>query len=221
MTKTTFNFILIHGWAFDKFFWSKLKEMLEKKNFCSEVFCVDLNYFSSFTEIKRDLDIVKNKVFIVHSYGLQWFLKKNFDCKLLINFFGSPNFLKFQNNPKLKKKIEEKMIQKFMLCPNLVLKNFYEQCGLEFKKTNINKKRLLDDLIELTNNDLEKEFKQSSFEKISFFNFEDNIFSPSNKIFKNLESEKHRIFFLNKNDHCLPQTQPKLALKLIEKSLKL
>ena len=51
------------------------------------------------------------------------------------------------------------MIQKFMLCPNLVLKNFYEQCGLEFKKTNINKKRLLDDLIELTNNDLEKEFK--------------------------------------------------------------
>ena len=92
MTKTTFNFILIHGWAFDKFFWSKLKEMLEKKNFCSEVFCVDLNYFSSFTEIKRDLDIVKNKVFIVHSYGLQWFLKKNFDCKLLINFLVHQTF---------------------------------------------------------------------------------------------------------------------------------
>ena len=87
------------------------------------------------------------------------------------------------------------MIQKFMLCPNLVLKNFYEQCGLEFKKTNINKKRLLDDLIELTNNDLEKEFKQSSFEKISFFNFEDNIFSLRIKYLKTLNLRNTEFFF--------------------------
>ena len=72
-------------------------------------------------------------------------------------------------------------------------------------------KRLLDDLIELTNNDLKKEFKQSSFEKISFFNFEDNIFSLRIKYLKNLEFRETQNFFLNKNDHCLPQTQPKLA----------
>ena len=45
--KKSFNFILVHGWAFDSSFWSGLKILLEKKTFCSEVTCIDLGFFLS------------------------------------------------------------------------------------------------------------------------------------------------------------------------------
>ena len=92
-------------------FWSKLLKNLKIK-FCSEIFKIDLNFFSKKKKLNVDLNLINNKIFIVHSFGLQWFIKKKFDCKVLINFFGSPNFLKFQKTQK-KKKALDKMIRKF------------------------------------------------------------------------------------------------------------
>ena len=49
--KKNFNFILVHGWAFDSSFWSGLKILLEKKTFCSDVICIDLGFFLSESDI--------------------------------------------------------------------------------------------------------------------------------------------------------------------------
>ena len=77
--KKNFNFILVHGWAFDSSFWSGLKILLEKKTFCSDVTCIDLGFFLSESKKKNSFKILKNRIFIVHSVGLQWFLKKKID----------------------------------------------------------------------------------------------------------------------------------------------
>ena len=74
--KKSFNFILVHGWAFDSSFWSGLKILLEKKTFCSDVTCIDLGFFLSESKKKNSFKILKNRIFIVHSVGLLWFLKK-------------------------------------------------------------------------------------------------------------------------------------------------
>ena len=51
--KKIFNFILVHGWAFDSSFWSGLKILLEKKTFCSDVTCIDLGFFLSESKKKN------------------------------------------------------------------------------------------------------------------------------------------------------------------------
>jgi len=219
--KKSFNFILVHGWAFDSSFWSGLKILLEKKTFCSEVRCVDLGFFSSISKKKMCFNILKNRVFIVHSLGLQWFLKKKINCELLINFFGSPNFIKFQNNQKMKKKILNKMIAKFKINPNLVLKDFYTQCGLKYNEKKINKDILLNSLIDLRDRNQEKEFLMLDFKKVSFFNKEDKIFSSSKFMLEQLRDKNHEILYLDENEHSLPLSNPYETMKLIEKSLKL
>ncbi len=219
--KKNFNFILVHGWAFDSSFWSGLKILLEKKTFCSNVTCIDLGFFLSESKNKNSIKILKNRIFIVHSIGLQWFLKKKIDCELLINFFGSPNFIKFQNNQKMKKRILNKMISKFRVYPDLVLKDFYTQCGLKYNNKKINKNILLNYLIDLRDKDQEEEFMMQDFKKVSFFNKKDKIFSSSKNMLENLRDKNHEIFYLDDNEHSLPLCNPLKTLKLIEKSLKL
>ncbi len=46
MKKNSFNFVFVHGWGFDDTFWNKLVEKFENKSFCSEIFKIDLNFFS-------------------------------------------------------------------------------------------------------------------------------------------------------------------------------
>ena len=219
--KKNFNFILVHGWAFDSSFWSGLKILLEKKTFCSDVTCIDLGFFLSESKKKNCLKILKNRIFIVNSMGLQWFLKKKINCELLINFFGSPNFIKFQNNQKMGRRILNKMISKFRDYPDLVLKDFYTQCGLKYKNKKINKNVLLNYLIDLRDKDQEKEFMMKDCKKVSFFNKKDKIFSSSNNLLENLRDKNHEIFYLDDNEHSLPLNNPLKTLKLIEKSLKL
>ena len=60
--KKSFNFILVHGWAFDSSFWSGLKILLEKKTFCSEVTCIDLGFFLSESTKKKSLKTLKNQL---------------------------------------------------------------------------------------------------------------------------------------------------------------
>jgi hypothetical protein len=219
--KKKFNFILVHGWAFDSSFWSGLKILLEKKTFCSEVTCIDLGFFLSESKKKKNLKILKNQIFVVHSLGLQWFLNKKINCELLINFFGSPNFIKFQNNQKMKKRILNKMISKFRVNPDLVLKDFYSKCGQKYSNKKINKNILLNYLIDLRDKDQEKEFMMQNFKKVSFFNKKDKIFSSSKYMLENLRDKNHQIFFLDENEHSLPFSNPSKTLELIEKSLKL
>ena len=219
--KKSFNFILVHGWAFDSSFWSGLKILLEKKTFCSEVTCIDLGFFLSESKKKKNLKILKNQIFVVHSLGLQWFLNKKINCELLINFFGSPNFIKFQNNQKMKKRILNKMISKFRVFPDSVIKDFYTQCGLKYDNRKFNKNILLNYLIDLRDKDLENEFMMQDFKKVSFFNKKDKIFSSSKNMLENLRDKNHEIFYLEDNEHSLPLINPLKTLKLVEKSLEL
>ena len=219
--KKSFNFILVHGWAFDSSFWSGLKILLEKKTFCSEVTCIDLGFFLSESKKKKSLKILKDQIFVVHSLGLQWFLNKKINCELLINFFGSPNFIKFQNNQKMKKRILNKMISRFRVNPDLVLKDFYSKCGVKYSNKKINKNILLNYLIDLRDKDQEKEFMMQNFKKVSFFNKKDEIFSSSKYMLEKLCDKNHQIFFLDENEHSLPFSNPLKTLELIEKSLKL
>ena len=69
-------------------------------------------------------------IFVTHSYGLHWFLKK-IDCVGLLNFFSAPpSFIDYQKNPKKAKIYLDLMIKKFEKSPHFVLKEFYKNCGV-------------------------------------------------------------------------------------------
>ena len=121
----------------------------------------------------------------------------------------------------MKKRVLNKMISKFRIYPDLVLKDFYTQCGLKYIDKKFNKNTLLNYLIDLRDKDQEKEFMMQDFKKVSFFNKKDKIFASSKNMLENLRDKNHEIFYLDENEHSLPLINPLKTLKLIEKSLKL
>ena len=93
---------------------------------------MDLGFFSKIENFRKQKESHLKDIFIVHSYGLNWFLKKKIACYALVNFFSAPNFISFQRKPLMKKKMLRKMIKKFSTSLEKVLVNFYENCGFKY-----------------------------------------------------------------------------------------
>ena len=102
ITVPAFNFCRLISRAFeDRNFWKPVGNLL-KSNFDCNIEILDLGFFSNSNEFYFSNN--SKNIFITHSYGLIWFLERNFKTDLLINFFSTPDFLSFQSEADKKKK---------------------------------------------------------------------------------------------------------------------
>ncbi len=214
-----FNFYFIHGWGLDSKFWDPVRTIIQSDQISISTKCLDLSFFS---KKKHEYHFTtQNNIFIVHSYGLQWFLKNHLNCKILINFFGVPDFINFQKNPQLISKKIMRMNHLLNKDPNMVLKNFYKRCNLRFKnKKVINTKQLSKALDELINTNYVQRLKELDFQVHSIFSLRDKILNLNKDCLKIVKSKSHNIIFLKDSDHGFPNLQPYLCYQTIKEILK-
>jgi pimeloyl-[acyl-carrier protein] methyl ester esterase len=212
-----FNFYFVHGWGLEQNLWSLVEAKVRQDKMCNFSEIIDLNFFSEDLIYRKKIKPSGQKdIFVVHSYGLNWFLKKKIECATLINFFGAPNFINFQKKPYLAKKRISKMIKEFSNNPEEVLKSFYKKCNISFeKKKFINKEKLLSALIELESEDLCDNFHRSSCKIFSIYSQEDKIFSSSDESLRKLKRENHIIRYIKDYDHGFPVNEPYQCYKII------
>jgi len=185
---------------------------------------IDLGFFSkSKNFLKKKRSYLKD-IFIVHSYGLNWFLKKKIECYALINFFSAPNFISFQKKRLIKKRMLIKMIKKFSTSPEEVLDNFYENCGLSFykkKREKLDICNLLASLEDLSEEDLEEKFSNLTCKIFSIYSLSDKIFSPSRYLLEKKKSKDHQMKFLSSYSHGFPFLEPQKTLRIIINFIKI
>ncbi|MBS91613.1 MAG: hypothetical protein CMM95_00975 [Rickettsiales bacterium] len=218
-----YDFYFVHGWGFDKNFWFPVSQILLRKKIAFSVKLIDLGFFLNNCQ-HTILQNSQKRVFVTHSYGLNWFLKKKIKSDVLINFFSTPSFINYQKYPKKTEKVLSKMIEKFDYSPLEVLRKFYKNCGLTnykiVEKRFINQESLRTALIDLKQNNLEKEFNCISSSIFSIFSDDDLIFNPAVKQIKKMENNKHKIKFIKTNKHAFPFLEPKKTSKIIQNFFK-
>ena len=213
------NFFFLHGWGFDKDFWNPVGNLISKEVFSNSVKYLDLGFFYQ-KELIKNYNPSQKNIFIVHSLGLNWFLKMNIECYALINFFSAPSFLNFQIDSEKKRRYLKKMILKFEKNPQLVLSEFYFNCGIKkklyqnHKKKNV--KNLKSFLIDLYEDNLLNDFIKKDFEIFSFFSENDKIFQPCKKTILDLNRKNHTVKFFKDFNHAFPFTNPKRTFLLIK-----
>ncbi len=219
-----YNFYLIHGWGFDSDFWSPVNDLLKNEKCFNASKLVDLGFFSKIENFRKQKESHLKDIFIVHSYGLNWFLKKKIECYALVNFFSAPNFISFQRKSLMKKKMLRKMIKKFSTSPEKVLVNFYENCGLPFYKQTKDKLDFscsLEALEDLYEDDLEEKFRNLSCKICSIYSLSDKIFEPSKYLLEKNKSKNHQIKFFSSYSHGFPFLEPKKTLRIITNFIKI
>ena len=214
-----FNFYFIHGWGFDKTFWNSVKKKIESLDVCENSESLDLKFFSK-TEQSKLFFKSDNNIFIVHSYGLNWFLKNDIPCRLLFNFFGAPDFVNYQKKPNLTYKKIAYMHKQLLENPVKVLKNFYETCNVEYSFHEVlNIETLRNALIELQRENLSFKFKKLNFPTHTFYSTNDKVLNINKENIDFLDNYNHDISFLNEYDHGFPKTNPEICFELIYKVL--
>ena len=214
-----FNFYFIHGWGFDKTFWYSVKEKIESLKVCKNSESLDLKFFSDTKQTKLFLKS-DNNIFIVHSYGLYWFLKNDIQCRILFNFFGAPDFINYQTKPNLIKRKITYMHKQLGENPIKVLKDFYKTCNVEYSiKENINIGTLQNALTELKNENFSSQFNKLNFPVHTYFSTKDKVLNINKGSIDFLDNINHDINFLNEFDHGFPKTNPEICFKLIYKVL--
>ena len=212
-----YDFYFVHGWGFDKHFWYPVSNILLKKKIAFSVKLIDLGFF--YDNQKEILENNQKRIFVTHSFGLNWFLKNKIKSDILINFFSTPSFINYQKNQKEKEKILSKMIKEFDDNPEEILRKFYKNCGLRnYKKIHkkfLNQASLKAALINLRNNNLEDEFNCIASRVFSIFSINDMIFNPAINQIKKMESDKHQIKFIKTNKHALPFIDPERTSRII------
>ena len=213
-----FNFYFIHGWGLDSKFWDPVKTIMQTDEICISAKCLDLSFF--FKKKHEYHFQTQNNIFIVHSYGLQWFLKNHLNCKILINFLSS-RFYKLSKKSYLTTKKIMRMNYLLNEDPNMVLKDFYKRCNLKFKnKKVINIKLLSKALDELTNTNYVQCLKELDFQVHSSIFSQDKILNLNKDCLKIVKSKNHNISFLKYSDHGFPNLQPYLCYQTIKEILK-
>ena len=214
-----FNFYFIHGWGFDKTFWHSVKKKIESLKFCKNAKSLDLNFFSKTKQTKL-FSKSDNNIFIVHSYGLNWFLKNDLECRLLFNFFGAPDFVNYQKKPDFVKKKISLMQEQLKENPLQVLKNFYKSCNVKYSfQETINIKMLENALSELKDENFSLQFNKLNFPVHTFYSTNDKVLNINRESIDFLDNHNHDINFLNEYDHGFPNTNPEKCFKLICKVL--
>ena len=214
-----FNFYFIHGWGFDKTFWNSVKKKVESLDICENSESLDLKFFSKTKQIKLFFK-GDNNIFIVHSYGLNWFLKNDIPCRLLFNFFGAPDFVNYQKKPNLTYKKIAYMHKQLLENPVKVLKNFYKTCNVEYSFHEvINIETLRNALIELQRENFSSKFNTLNFPIHTFYSTNDKVLNINEESIGFLDNDNHDVSFLNEYDHGFPKTNPEICFKLIYKVL--
>ena len=217
-----YDFYFVHGWGFDKSFWSPVSQILLKKKIAFSIKLIDLGFFGDNCQ-QEIFEKSQKRIFVTHSYGLNWFLKKKIESDILINFFSTPSFINYQKYPKKTEKILSKMIKKIDFTPEEVLSEFYKNCGLKnykiIDKKFINQENLKTALINLKENNLEKEFNAIPNSIFSIFSNDDLIFNPAISRINQMRSDKHKIKFIKTNKHALPFSEPERTSKIIQSFL--
>ena len=214
-----FNFYYIHGWGFDKTFWHPVKKKIDSLEICKTSESLDLKFFSKTKQTKLFFK-GNNNIFIVHSYGLNWFFKNDINCKLLFNFFGAPDFINFQKKPNFIKKRIIQMHKQLESNPEKVLKNFYKTCNVDFvSKEIINIERLKSALTELQYENFSSQFNNLNFPIHTFYSTNDKVLNINKESINLLDNDNHDVNFLNEYDHGFPKTNPEICFKLIYKIL--
>lgn len=213
-----YNFYFVHGWSFEQSFWDPVKKMIKENNLSKDLISVDLHYFSKNVEKYYNFTSEKKNIFIVHSYGLNWFLKKKIRCKALINFFGSPDFINLQLNPlKATMKID-RMIETIDLKPEDVIKKFYKLCNINYEKKKIfNVKNLKKSLIDLRSENLLSQFLNSKNKVLSIYSLNDKVFCFKKEKVLKLKNENHKVKIFKNYDHGFPLNNPSVCFKIIKK----
>ena len=217
-----FKIFFIHGWGFSSNFWLPTINILKKNNKIKKICCLDLGFFSKeHINIKLDKDV--RNIFVVHSYGLNWFLKSKIDCSGLISFFAAPSFVNYQKNSKKRIMILKKMLYKMDIEPDKVLKDFYINSGFKksyfYSDSKTDFKNLKNSLENLLTENLTFEFKKIKFQIFSFFSLFDKIFVPSQEKIALLEKPNHCVKYLKNFDHSSPFTKPREISNLINRTM--
>ncbi len=217
-----FDFYFIHGWGFDKSFWNPVEKRILMDEESRVTNCIDLNLLSNKILVDEGFKSKgSNNIFVVHSYGLHWFLKQKINCKVLINFFGVPCFIKFQKKPNLVKKKINNMIDKLSYDPKRVVQDFYEKCNIVFEnKADLNIDRLLASLLELKTMDYSKKFDDLNSKVFSIYSSNDRILNFDRKNVNLLTDKNKNVSFIEGFDHGFPNNEPELCHKIIKQIVK-
>lgn len=118
-----------HGWGFDATCWQKWQTHLSQQGYDWKSF--DRGYFGH--PVQPDFSAsASTKMIFVHSYGLHLCPIEQLKKADRIIIFSS--FLNFHpESPSLRKRSQQmvqRMIEQFAIDPVLVLKNFWQKCGL-------------------------------------------------------------------------------------------
>ena len=216
-----YDIYFVHGWGFGKNFWKPVQKKIEKDKFSRNIFNIDLSFFNEHENLVDSLESNDNKIYVVHSYGLNWFLNKNFKCKVLINFFGLPNFIGFQERPNFVRFSLDKMLSEFIYDPEKVIEKFYNKCEVKHDyMKNFNKIKLAQALINLKSNDLTLKFINAKYNIFSIFSHEDKVLNIDMAKIKKIETENHQISIIPDLCHGLPLTNPNICYKIIKNFIK-
>lgn len=198
------NFHFIHGWGFDSNFWNKLKFELKKSFLDSNFLTYNLGFFGN-EKIPKNLNNSYLNIFIVHSFGFNWLIKKKIETDCIFNFFGTPIFI--EKKTSFHNRFIDKMIISFKKRPIPVIKAFYRKCGLNCKYkidyNDLNSFRLNESLIELKNDNLLKHLEKKEGKIFSFFSDSDKIL-PFRNFKKLFNSTEHIITVFEKEEHAFP-----------------
>lgn len=212
-----YDIYFVHGWGFGKNFWKPVQKKIEKDKFSRHIFNIDLNFFDEYENLVGSSESNDNKIYIVHSYGLNWFLKKNFKCKVLINFFGLPDFIGFQERPNFVRFSLDRMLSEFIYNPEKVIEKFYDKCEVkcDYMK-NFNKKKLTQALINLKSNNLKIKFTNAEYNVFSIFSHQDKVLNIDIEKIKKIETENHQVSVIPNLCHGFPLANPDTCYEMIK-----
>ena len=214
------NLYFIHGWGFSSKFWLPSIEKLKYQ------FKSDLNFYSlnlGFINKFKTFNIIHKQniknIFVLHSYGYNWFLKEKIFCDGIICFNSSSNF--FFKKTTRKSKLITNMVNDFKINPEKVLRKFYQLChikGVKFYDLNFNKENLVRALQDLKNIDFsffEKKIKIPQ----SIYNFKDDKVLEFTDNVKLASRANLEIKILEKGTHAFPLNNPEKCAKFIKNFL--
>ena len=214
------NLYFVHGWGFSSDFWLPSIEKLRYRYKSS------LNYYSINLGFLKKVKIynISNKqniknIFVLHSYGYNWFLKEKILCDGIICFNSSANF--FFKKTTRKSRLITNMISDFKINPEKVLRKFYRLCNIKdvkFNDLDLNKGNLLRALQDLSSIDYSNFEKKISVPQY-MLNFKDDRVLGFKDNFKQNSRANLEIKILDRGTHAFPLNNPENCAKFIKNFL--
>lgn len=129
--KNNYRLLFVHGWGYSSSFWQKLQNNL--KEYHSET--IDLGFIGKNTDkncnLKSILNLQEKYIAVGHSLGFLYLLK-NFSFRFKY-YVAINSFARFSRDPTFPKgvasRVLDRMSRGLSTDSNLIMKQFYQQCG--------------------------------------------------------------------------------------------